>query len=427
MKAAFYECDVTPPLGGFMWGHYHDTRAYDVYDRLYAKALVVEDGGETAAIVAVDTCAIPEDMHDAVTKRIHEYTGIAPERVCITSGHTHSGAPISSDPTVECHADAAYRDVFLRLCADAVILAYKRLEDVELKFAKTEVYDISFNRNFVLKDGSYVTHGRGRTDVAHPLDDIDPDVPVLMFEKDGQPIGAIVSFACHQCCLGQYDGYSGDYSSILSKRLKAEYGNNFVSLFMLGACGDINHVNPDASVPIPPLQWYRHMGDVLADAVLSAVQNAQPVTGGVQILSKTVEIQRRLPDQELVRRLLQKWMSKGDGFMRARNLIHYESVNRKTSTELIVQGIRIGDVLISALPGEIYNAIGKGIKKDSPFERTIVVENCNSYCGYIPNKEAFCEQDDLYETALCLHSCHVPEAGDILRKEAVLIAQELAR
>ena len=45
MKAAFYECEITPPLGGYMWGHYHDVRAYDVQDRLYAKALVVEDEG----------------------------------------------------------------------------------------------------------------------------------------------------------------------------------------------------------------------------------------------------------------------------------------------------------------------------------------------------------------------------------------------
>ena len=51
MRAAFYECDITPPLGGYMWGHYRDLRAYDVYDRLYAKALVVEDCGEYAAIV----------------------------------------------------------------------------------------------------------------------------------------------------------------------------------------------------------------------------------------------------------------------------------------------------------------------------------------------------------------------------------------
>ena len=426
MRAAFYECDITPPLGGFMWGHYNLVRAQTVHDRLYAKALVVEDAGEVAAIVVVDTCAIPEEMHEVVTRRIQEYTGISPDRVCITSNHTHSGAPVASDPTVDCSADIPYKDVFFRLCADAVTLAYMNLEEVEVKFARTEVHDISFNRNFVLEDGTYVTHGRGRKNIVRALDDIDPDVPVILFEKDGKPIGSIVNFACHQCCLGKYDGYSGDYSSILSKRMKAEYGNDFVSMFLLGACGDINHVNPDASVPIP-MDWYQHMGNVLADAVLDAVKDAKPVEGGVHMVSRTVEIARRMPEKQMVRKTLEKWMSQGDSFMRARNLIHYEMVGKKTSSELIVQGIRLGDIFISMLPGEIYNAIGKAIKQNAPFDRSIVVENCNSYCGYIPNKEVFGEHDNLYETALCLHSCHVPEACDILRDEALSIAEELKK
>lgn len=426
MRAAFYECDITPPLGGYMWGHYHDVRAYDVHDRLYAKAVVVEDGGEYAAIVVVDTCALPEEMHEIVTKRIYEYTGIAPERVCVASNHSHSGASVGTDPATESYADATYKDVFFRLCADAVTLAYKRLNKVELKFGETEVHNISFNRNFVMEDGSYVTHGRGKPGVVHALDGIDPALPVLLFEREGKPIGAIINFACHQCCLqDMYNGYSGDYASVLSQRLKEHYGNDFVSLFLLGACGDINHVNPDINVDIPPL-WYRHMGNVLADAVLSAAETAVPVDGGIKMISSTVEIQRRLADPETVRKTVLKWLSESSSFMRARNLLHYEASNTKTATELIVQSICIGDVCITTLPGEVYTAIGQAIKAQSPFTRNMVVENCNKYCGYIPTKEAFAENSDLYESSLCFHSCHVPEAGDILRTEALRLANMLA-
>ena len=60
-------------------------------ERLYAKAVVVESEGELAAIVAVDTCIIPAEMHEIVTKRIHDYTGIEPGLVCIHSNHTHKG------------------------------------------------------------------------------------------------------------------------------------------------------------------------------------------------------------------------------------------------------------------------------------------------------------------------------------------------
>ena len=81
MRAAFYECDVTPPLGGFLWGHYGEVYAKEVHNRLYAKAVVVEDEGDLAAIVVIDSCVLPPEMHDIVTKRIYEFTGITADKV----------------------------------------------------------------------------------------------------------------------------------------------------------------------------------------------------------------------------------------------------------------------------------------------------------------------------------------------------------
>jgi len=430
MRAAFYECDITPPLGGLMWGHYEEVRGYDVHDKLYAKAVVVEDQGEVAAIVVVDTCVLPEGIHEVVTKRIQEFTGIAPERVCITSNHTHSGAPVSSDPAIGCFADETYKDVFFRLCADAVTLAYKRLDTVEAKFGCTEVTGIAFNRDFLLTDGTVVTHCRGRNNIERSFGETDPALPVLMFYQEGKPIGAIINYACHQCCLGALykdnPGYSGDYASALSQKLKERYGNDFVSLFVLGTCGDIAHVNPDPNVQIPPY-WYRKMGEILAEGVIRAMENAQPVPSGVGVIAEIVEIQRRPSDGETVMNLLKKRVEiDNTRFLKIRNMVYYNAANKKESTALMVQGIRIGDVLISALPGEVFVAIGKGIKAGSPFQRNMVVENSNTYCGYIPTEEAFCESSDLYEITLCMHSCHVPEAGTILKNKALEIAKKLA-
>ena len=115
MRAAFYECESTPPLGGFMWGHYQKILATGVLDRLYIKAGVFEENGNYAAIVTADTCSLVPGIHKIVTDRIAEYTPIPPECVCISSNHSHSGAPISSDPSCEGIADDVYLSVFLRL------------------------------------------------------------------------------------------------------------------------------------------------------------------------------------------------------------------------------------------------------------------------------------------------------------------------
>ncbi len=429
MRAAFYECESTPPLGGFMWGHYTNVIAKNVIDRLYIKAGVFEQDGEYAAIVTVDTCALIPDIHKIVTDRIAQYTPIPANSVCISSDHSHSGAPISSDPTCGGKADEAYLDVFLRLVADAVILAYLRLEESDAKYAFSQVDNISFNRNFVTESGKLVTHGRARTDIVEPLDGIDPDLPVLFFEREGKPIGAIINFACHQCCLGKYystnPGYSGDYSSILSKHLKEKYGQDFVSLFILGACGDINHVNPDKSVAIPEDQ-YRRMGKILADSVIASMENAEPVAGNVKVLYDTVEIERRPVDCDIVRAQVKKWLESSSSTMRSRNILQYQSTYNKVKSDILpVQSLLIGDVLISALPGEVYNAHGKYIKQNSPYKRNMIAENCNEYCGYIPTEKAFAENSDLYETSLCGHSRHVPKAGTVLSDKALELANKI--
>ncbi len=428
MRAAFYECDVTPPIGGFMWGHYTNVRSQGVKDRLYVKAGVFEEGGQYAAILTMDTCSLLPGIHAVITERIAQYTPISPECVCISSNHTHSGAPICSDPTCGGVADEPYVDVFLRLCADAVILAYRSLSQADAKFAISQVDSISFNRNFVTTGGLYVTHGRKRTDVVEPLDGIDPDLPVLFFESEGKPIGAIINFACHQCCLAEYgeSGYSGDYSSYLSKHLKEKYGNDFVSLFVLGACGDINHVNPDPSVPIPE-DWYQHMGKVLASSVIASLDHAEPVSGSVKVKMDTVEIARRPVDGPTVRAQLREWTDSRATFMRFRNLLHYQATQKEVKSDILpVQAIVLGDVLISILPGEIYHAFGKYIKKNSPYQRNMIAENCNEYCGYIPTEKAFSENNRLYETSLCRHSCMVPEAGQILSDTALTLAKKIA-
>jgi hypothetical protein len=44
MRAAFYECDITPPLGENMPGYYRANPAEDVLERIYAKG--IENCGE---------------------------------------------------------------------------------------------------------------------------------------------------------------------------------------------------------------------------------------------------------------------------------------------------------------------------------------------------------------------------------------------
>lgn len=405
-------------------GYYSERLAGDVAERLYAKAVVVEDGGNIAAMVSIDTCSVPEDMHAAVTDRIRQYTGIAPENVCICSTHTHKGAPVQDSPEINCYKDDAYTDVFYRLTADAVILAYKRLGDEEatVSYGKGEVDGVAFCRNVETTDGTLHTHPRWRNDIKRVLGEVDKSLNVVTFSKSGKKIGAIVNFSCHLDCTGRGLWYSSDYAGVLSMLLKEKYGNDFVCVFVTGTCGDVNHMNHDETIE---LNTYKEIGKRVADEAVRVIESSVPVSGGVESHKETIFIDKRKPDMSDFLKLSDDRSGRSADSLVVLEYLHYAHTNKKSQAELLMQVIRIGDICICALPGEIYTQTGLNIKKNSPFEKTIVVENTNSYCGYVPTENAFDENGRLYEQALCNHSCLVSDAAKIIENKALEMINKL--
>ena len=62
------------------------------------------------------------------------------------------------------------------------------------------------------------------------------------FTQDKKPVGSLTVFAVHADTVGGTE-YSADYSGQLAAELRREFGDNFTSVFGLGTCGDINHID----------------------------------------------------------------------------------------------------------------------------------------------------------------------------------------
>ena len=63
-----------------------------------------------------------------------------------------------------------------------------------------------------------------------------------------------------------------------------------------------------------------------------------------------------------------------------------------------IQVIRIGDLALVALPGELFVELGLAIRQQSPARHTFVIGYANEFIGYLPTSEAW-EQGG-YEVAL---------------------------
>ncbi|MCH1439902.1 MAG: LamG domain-containing protein, partial [Rubripirellula sp.] len=62
-------------------------------------------------------------------------------------------------------------------------------------------------------------------------------------------------------------------------------------------------------------------------------------------------------------------------------------LDKMQSTEIVVQAIRLGDIVIASTPNETYALTGLKLKAQSPFPKTMVIELANGADGYIPPPE----------------------------------------
>ncbi len=94
LKGGCAKVNITPPLGIPLIGSYGKP-SDDVLDELYAKALVLNDGRTTLAIVSVDLLYVPlEEVTNPIREIIEEKIGIPGRNVFICATHTHSGPEV---------------------------------------------------------------------------------------------------------------------------------------------------------------------------------------------------------------------------------------------------------------------------------------------------------------------------------------------
>lgn len=434
MRCAFYEKEITPPLECEIPGYFNPRVAEDVQDRLYVKAAVFENEGEVVALVVADAVRLSKELCEKICYRVERLSGIRAENIMVIATHSHTAIPVGSSTIIS--PDDIYLDVFCRLAADCVILAYKRLSPATLRYAKGYVDSISFVRNYRMKDGSIKTNpGRNNPDIVEACDRKDPDLPILVvYDEKGKPMGAVTNFACHLDCVATCT-YSGDYASVLSCEYKKVFGEQFVSLFIMGTAGNINHVNPFATEPRGK-DHYVKMGKTLAKEAFRVLQNAEELKNP-KLCSRKEEIvlkRRYLTEEELhtEERLAAKKevidaQSKDRslgvcyrGYI-AERIVHYAKDKHK-DRHLPLQVLTIGECTIFGFPAEIYVKFGRDIKENADSDKVFIATLANGSFGYIPTPDLF-EEKDMYEVRVSSAEFE-PEAGDIMVKKLLELQKQ---
>jgi hypothetical protein len=419
LQCGLYEMDITPPLNSPIPGYTEQRRSQGIRDPLYAKALVIDTAKITVAFVVIDALCILEREARRIRDRIFQTLGIPHEQVMVSATHTHTGPPIRPD------ADGVYPEDYLTFlvekAADAVILAYRGRQAARIGTGVGREDSISFNRRYWMKDGTVRTNpGYDNPELVCSAGPIDPDVTVVRIDDySGRPLGVVTQFACHTDTVGGSE-YSGDYPAELSRQLKAVWGEQVISLFLLGTCGDINHCDFTKEKPFGGNVNVR-MGTVLAGEVLRIREKIELH----EVLN--IDCQRTFIPMKL-RKPSQLEIDEAQLVLNDPSAISVQhffadhirkiSVLQDETVHVEIQVFRMHDWAVVGLPGEIFVELGLWLKRSSPFPTTIINTLCNgSVYGYVCTSEAY--KQGGYEPKLKTYSRVLPGSGEIWIEKAI--------
>jgi hypothetical protein len=298
----------------------------------------------------------------------------------------------------------------------AVVEAFHAMVPVETGTGSCFEGRVSFNRRFIMKDGSVISQpsfGTVDKSVLYGEGTIDPEVGVLCVRDMNQRIiGMLVNFACHAVHL--MGSLSAGFPGVLSDRLREAYGQDFVCVFLNGACGNVIHTN----YTDPEYEDTKaRIGLVLAADVMRIVtgisysrqRRISATASTLRIKYRDIAGLERNMDNLASFNVFKGLIEKGWYPWSLKRLKELHAKSDHEDAE--IQVLSIGDTVFGAVPAEYFSQHSLRIKEQSPVPDTFVVSLANGWLGYIPHKEAF-DRIGGHESTWCISSKMEPEAGD---------------
>jgi len=431
LTAGIAVIDITPPVGYRMSGYFHERLSDGILNPLHAKAIVLRQGEESAALVFCDIIGLSPDVSSRARTQAPEKTGIPSANILIAATHTHTGplyfgalrkhlhdaavARHGSDPCEKLD----YPSELVNKLVNVISEANASVKPFRMEAGVAEQRDLSFNRRFHMKDGSVrFNPGVLNPDIVRPAGPIDTDVGMVFFRAaDSSSIdAALVNFALHLDTVGGTK-YAADYPFYIEQSLRQKYGNKLTLLFGTGTCGDINHIDVTKKQRLKT----DYIGRTLAETVKAKAEHLKTVKEpALAVRSEIVNVPLQHYGPKKV-----AWARENIKKVGTRELSFLEQVEaykilavemrRGKTIPLEVQVFRLSrDVAVIGLPGEVFVDLGLAIKRASPFPITLVIELCQDAPGYIPTKKAFAEGS--YET---VNSRIEPGGGEMMVDAAI--------
>lgn len=365
-----------------------DDRFGGVLDDIYVRVLAIGDGRNKALIVGFDLDKAPDP--EQTLKKISERTGIPEENILYFSTHLHT-APITGvrpeeppndirrkPPDVQA-ATAEYERRVIDALLEAIEEAVDGMRPAKMGCASGQSC-ISVNRNQIYE---YLDDkGEPRRECglgANPSAPIDQTLFVLRFDDlEGKPLAFFVNYPVHNCVIIGNDlcdgkiGISGDLSGAICRALEGEHKDS-VAIWSSGAAGNINPVMmnemyyPDPVTGRPQMALLGEGAAVALDILVGRhLADVRKVLGKIECTVDSGQVSAAV-----------SWsLTPGRNVIRRDNGTIESVVGEGVDPyQIRVHLVRIGDVALLGISGELFSSMGLRLKEVSPLEHTVIINH----------------------------------------------------
>lgn len=338
-----------------------------VHDDIFARSLVLSDGKNKAAIISAEVIGFSHAFWEECASQISRETGIPVDHIFLTAVHNHNGPDTRVYSQNNSPEVLAYVDELREKIVKITKSANQKLTPASIGAGKGEC---KMNINRVAPNGKGgVTLGR------NPYGPCDHEVGVLRInDQAGNPLALLVNWPCHAVVLGPRNlMISGDWPGAASAYLEDKLGNGADAFMIIGASGDINPIY-GPHIDFEVTSSYAFGKDVIGeDLGKEALRVANDIVPVKNARINAMQRQIYLPLKEKA------------------TPENYQQPKSSSSDSLMVRlsALKIGDIAITAVSGEVFNQISVRMRIRSPYPNTFMVTHCNGSSGYLVTEEAY--------------------------------------
>jgi hypothetical protein len=368
LKAGAARVSITPDAQDFPWKEGNEKPFVGVHDPLNARALVLDDGAHKVVLVSVEATLIPTPGE--VVKAIAQATGVAETNVMVFAAHTHE------NPLVFFHTpepDPTEAKWIARLSLGAVEAARQAMaaeQPAKVSLARGQAF-VNVNNG----------EEKGLTNWFDPTGPSDKTVSLMrVVDPQGKPLAMLVNYASHGESMfrsvtkdGGYE-VSGDLPGATARMLEASPKGAPVVLYSAAAEADqlplFKSLQPDAELPGSDQGaggW--SMLDAMARRLAAAVIDTEAAmpAGASDVAVTAARSSVVCPGQRLQR-------DRQTGQI---------SAEARPPVTIPVQVVRVGDIALAGIGGDLGTDIGRQIKSGSPLANTVVISQLAGAVGYV--------------------------------------------